>query len=348
MFHSATIKLTAWYIAILMTISVLFSLGMYGLASSEVQQRLRGLQHTIQNDGDFILPPSREFAILREQQSSAAAVHLGVSLIYANLAILVFGGAGAYFLARRTLDPIPKAHEAQSRFVSDASHELRTPLAAMQMELEVALREKNLPADEVHEVLQSNLEEVQKLTNLSNMLLQLSRFEHAGIALERMSLTGALESVLTRYTAAADRISLTQPKQALLVHGNDTALEELLTILIDNAIKYSPERSPITAALKKSGHMAEFSITNQGEGIAADKLPHIFDRFYRANTSRSSQKTPGFGLGLSLAKQIVELHHGELLVTSGSGHPTTFTVRLPLMSSQSKSSAPRSKIKTST
>src|SRR5690606_24862255 len=114
-------------------------------------------------------------------------------------AIWLAGGVGSYYLARRTLRPIEEAHEAQSRFTSDASHELRTPLASMKTELEVALRDPALNKEEMRELLVSNLEEVDKLTKLSQNLLQLSRLEQENIQLERVVLREVISGVVARH-----------------------------------------------------------------------------------------------------------------------------------------------------
>lgn len=331
MFESATLKLTAWYIAILMSISVLFSIAVYNVASNEVSARLAGLQHTIEQDGTtYILPPSNDFLDLRDQQAHMAAIHLFFSLLYANLVVLIAGGAGAYFLAKRTLQPIEHAHEAQSRFVSDASHELRTPLAAMQTELEVTLRDSELNLADARETLQSNLEEVQKLSRLTTALLQLSRSDVTELEMHPVNISKLIKAIAKRYDTDGSRLKLSMPKSALFTEANDISLEELFTILVDNALKYSPPKSRIDLALSRDHGAVIFAITNSGNGIPADQLPFIFDRFYQADRARSTDEKIGFGLGLALAKKIVDLHHGNLSVRSGDGHPTTFTVSLPI------------------
>jgi signal transduction histidine kinase len=108
------------------------------------------------------------------------------------------------------------------------------------------------------------------------------------------------------------------------------SIEELITILIDNALKYSPAASKIRVNLRRSGKKARFEVINTGRGIKPEDLPHIFDRFYRADESRTSGKKTGFGLGLSLAKKIVELHKGDFSVSSQPGKETIFVVSLPL------------------
>jgi signal transduction histidine kinase len=331
MFQSATLKLTGWYLLILMSISVIFSLSIYNIASHEVNDRLVQLQERIENGPvDIPLPSRLSYEALREAQYEQANHNLMLQLVYANIVILAAGGAGSYFLARRTLEPIEETHEAQARFVSDASHELKTPLAVMRTELEVALRDTSLQKKELRALLASNLEEVNKLSNLAVTLLHLSTLEHEELEKEPLDLNTIVQEIVHKYDKASRRIHFTPSQKPQLVEANRASLEELITILVDNALKYSPHGSLVATATSERSSQACFEITNTGRGISAEDLPHIFDRFYRANTARSKDGTSdGHGLGLSLAKKIVELHQGELLATSAPDHATTFTVLLP-------------------
>lgn len=330
MFHSATLKLTGWYLLILMSISFLFSVTVYNVTTSEVRDRLSAFQDRLQQPGmgtDMDHNP-RLFSAFRQDQRATAEHNLFVTLVYVNILILFGGGALSYILARRTLRHIEESHDAQARFVSDVSHELRTPLAAMRAELEVALRDKKMSKEELKEQLASNLEEVDKLTTLSKTLLQLSKLDHANLELETIDVGLIVSEVVQRYDKNADRITITMPAKPLKFDANRASIEELFTILIDNALKYSPAKSSITAKVSRAGKNAAFEITNSGKGIPAADLPHIFDRFYRADISRS---THGTGLGLSLAKKIVEMNGGELSVSSAEGQETTFRVLLPII-----------------
>jgi signal transduction histidine kinase len=268
---------------------------------------------------------------MRNMQVQQARVNLVGSLVITNVCIWFAGGIGSYYLARRTLLPIENAHEAQSRFTSDASHELRTPLASMKVELEVALRDPKLSKDDIRQLLASNLEEVNKLTKLSHTLLQLSRLDHASIDHEPVLLNSAITTVLARFQSSRQRIIYTD-LPPVSVMANQSHIEELLTIFIDNALKYSPNNSLVTLTLVQQKQLSGFDITNTGKGIPADELPRIFDRFYRSDTSRTSGAKKGYGLGLSLAKKIVELHGGELTVSSQPEQFTTFRILLPNVS----------------
>lgn len=331
MFHSATLKLTAWYLLILMSISLIFSCTIYSVATGEVRNRLNDFQTRLEQPGvnPYSSQNPRFFSAVQQNQRETAEHNLFATLLYVNILILLGGGVLSYLLARRTLRDIEESHEAQSRFTSDVSHELRTPLAAMRAELEVALRDPKLSKDDMRELLQSNLEEVDKLTSISKTLLQLSKLDHGNLDQEDIDLTLMATETAQRYDKNASRIKITAPAKPLVIRGNRASVEELLTILIDNALKYSPEKSSVSIKLSRSGSKhVEFAIANKGKGIAPDDLPHIFDRFYRADTSRS---THGTGLGLSLAKKIVELQGGELTVSSAMNDTTTFCVLLPVV-----------------
>lgn len=336
MFQSATLKLTAWYLVILMAISITFSVVIYQLNYREVSFRLENLQHSIMDGFTAPAPFSSYFessdkspgsVLLNE--SRKASNQMILSLLYINVVVFVAGGLGAYFLARRTLRPIEEAHEAQSRFTSDASHELRTPLSAMKAELEVNLRDPKLEIGEARELLESNLEEVNKLIDLSQMLLHLSRLDHDKLEVDTIDLPVILEELLKRYPDHTKRFDVTTRKKATTL-ANESAISELMGILVDNAIKYSPENSPIYIRVFEQRGSVGFEIKNGGPAIPQETLPKLFERFYRADSSRTNSAKNGYGLGLSIAKKIVDVHHGELTVSS-TAQETVFAFYLPII-----------------
>ena len=324
MFQSATLKLTGWYLLILMVISLIFSVSIYQTTTQEVNTRLEKFEHNLQVMPGF---PTQPAETLRSGEADAAASHIVVGLVLANSMIFVVGGVISYLLARRTLRPIQTMHEAQSRFTSDASHELRTPLAAMRAEIEVALRDKTATKKDLELVMKSNLEEVDKLTGLSQMLLDLSRLDHEKLKRTAVNLNTITDEIIKQYKVPASRISVKSTKKSIVL-GNEQAMRELVSILVDNALKYSPSNSLVLVSLSRRDDKVCFEIINTGDGIDEKKLPYIFNRFYRGDTSRT--KREGYGLGLSLAKKIVELSNGELSVTSTPGQSTIFTVLLPI------------------
>jgi two-component system sensor histidine kinase CiaH len=325
MFHSATLKLTAWYLGIIMVISIVFSFAIYQINFHEVNIRLENFQNSLLTlIGDV---PNTSNAI-RQAQSDQAALQMVLSLIYINVIILVAGGVGSYALARRTLRPIEQAHEAQSRFTSDASHELRTPLAVMKAEIEVLLRDKKINPTEARELLESNLEEVEKLIQLSEMLLNLSRLDYENLEKKRLNLATSLNEALKSFKQSSQRFEVTARK-GIMVEANKAAVVELITILVDNALKYSDPDSAIKLRVFQKLRNGGFEITNTGPKIDEKALPHIFERFYRYDSSRTNSTRNGYGLGLAIAKKIVDVHGGEITVVS-TKKATTFTFFIPL------------------
>jgi signal transduction histidine kinase len=328
MFRSATLKLTAWYLAILMVISILFSVAIYQITFNELSVRLQNLQRGLiemnLNMEDAAMIGVDKYRLAEIKQASQQMM---LALLYVNLLILVGGGVGSYYLARRTLQPIENAHNAMSRFTSDASHELRTPLAAMKTELEVALRDPDLSYQEMRELLESSLEEANKLIKLSEVFLKLARLDYDAIEFKSFDLVETATEVIKRYTEHEDRLILSTRKKAM-INGNEPAIAELFTILIENALKYSPPDTPITIKVSERRTMALFSISNQGAIIPEAQQERLFERFYRGDASRTSSARNGYGLGLAIAKRITDVHYGDIKVVSTPEH-TMFTVSLP-------------------
>jgi signal transduction histidine kinase len=247
--------------------------------------------------------------------------------------ITIFAAAG-YFFAGRALRPIQEMVEEQNRFVSDSSHELRTPLTALRTSIEVNLRDRKLTLEKAKSLLQENLEEVTNLQALSDSLLALAQYQNTPTETLHGSLKilEVLEEANKKVHALAEarKITISVTGRDYQLRGDRETLVELFVILLDNAIKYSPEESAISVATEKTDGFVAISVTDQGIGIAEKDLEHIFDRFYRADKSRSREgKKNGYGLGLSIAQSIVEAHNGEIEVESEAGEGSTFTVKLP-------------------
>ncbi len=329
MFRSAALKLTLWYLAIIMFISILFSFSLYHVSSDELG---RNVNRQIGYFNNLLGPEeSQTYALLRQRQLSEDLNHVKAKLIFFNFMVLLGGGAASYWLARRTLDPIEQALDAQSRFASDASHELRTPLTAIQTENEVALRNKSLTKTEAIGLLKSNLEEVDKLKMLSEGLLRLAVGNGRIDNPQAVELKPALETAVGRYEKTAStkniKVKVNAGKQA--VTGDKDSLIELFSIFIDNAIKYSQTGRNITASVKTHGNRVAVRFEDQGIGIPQSELPHIFERFYQTESSRHKDQPGGYGLGLAIAKNITEAHNGHIQVNSSVGKGTVFTVFLP-------------------
>lgn len=336
MIKSATFKLTLWYLGIIMALSLLFSVALYQASYTQLAANVDRQRAAV---GRLLLPPElepRRDAIMTAlaDQLDDARRNLLLRLGALNLATLLLGGAASYVLARRTLEPIEASLEAQGRFTADASHELRTPLTAMRTEIEVALRERGLSAPDARALLASNLEEIAKLEALSAGLLRLARFENAldPAAVTITPVRELFEAAIARHQARLDEhhVTLTTTVGDETVSGDRDSLIELVAILLDNAIKYSPTHSPVALASKVANDEVRLSVVDHGVGIKSSDIPHIFDRFYRADPSRARAKVGGYGLGLSIAKRIADVHHGTISVESKPEKGSTFTVKLPI------------------
>lgn len=334
MFQSARLKLTLWYLLIIMSISIIFSVVIYRGSTAEIERSLRNQQFRIyrQQHQDVLFPldfrPSPDEQVINE-----ASERMKLALALINLGIFVIAGGAGYLLAGRTLKPIQEVLDEQNRFIADASHELRTPITALKSEIEVYMRGKKHDIKEADSVLNSNLEEVNNLQILSDNLIQLAQYQQPNKIsdFKKLSLQEIINSSLKKLNSLIQQknISVANKIKDFEILGHKDNLVELFTILIDNAIKYSPEKSKITIFSKKIDHMISINISDEGIGISTKDTPHIFDRFYRADISRSKQKISGYGLGLSIAKKIVDNHNGTISVNSEEGKGTTFTVKLP-------------------
>lgn len=335
MFKSVTLRLTGWYLLILMMLSLIFSICIYQIESNQIPARLESFQTNIQESQFYINNSSdtNKNNRLREIEIKNSLSALSTELLYVNIVVLVLGGLGSYLLAKHNLNPIKKAHEAQSRFTSDASHELRTPLATMKTEIEVALRDDKSTTSDLKKVLLSNLEEVDRLSKLSEMLLSISHLEHNKLKFGAVNLNKLFDGVIKDFRKSSRKITV-KGSRRLIVHGNDLAITDLIKVLVENAIQYSPKNSEITVNFSKFDDYAKFEITNTGKGIEHDKLPYIFDRFYRSDSSRTNGDRKGYGLGLALAKNIIELHKGRLFASSTPDIETTFSFLIPLTKRQ--------------
>lgn len=327
---SARVKLTIWYLFIIMAVSILFSFVIYSGINSELSRFER--LSVVRREQDFFGTRIQRAPAFDPEEITGTKKRLLLTLFLVNLGILATSGVSGYLLAGKTLKPIEDMIEDQKRFVADASHELRTPLTAMKSEIEVNLRAKNLTLSEAKKLLASNLEETNKMQSLSNYLLSLSRYQNSGFTftLEKFSLTELLLEVVDKLTPTAKtkHIALVLSKGQVEVTGNRESLRELFTILVDNAVKYSHPKTTVSIKPVQKDAKAFVEIEDHGVGIKATELPHIFDRFYRADSARTKTAAEGYGLGLSIAKSIVDLHKGKIDVKSVPGQGTVFTVTI--------------------
>jgi len=227
------------------------------------------------------------------------------------------------------LDRLEALFKSQEHFVADVSHELRTPLTTIQGNLDLLKRGAANDAQARQEALEAIEEETKRMSRLASDLLLLAQAD-AGIKLELKPIE--LDTLLldvyrqARIMANGQEVKLGHEDQAIVL-GEVDRLRQLLLNLVDNAIKYTPAGGEITLGLYREPEWTRVVVADTGVGIPAKDLPFIFDRFYRADQSRSERK-PGAGLGLSIARWIAEVHGGNLTVESQEGQGTAFTLWL--------------------
>lgn len=346
---SSTGRLAASYLLLIMGMSLGYSLVLY-LASAQALQRQLPPPNAIQqyrgnvsmDDGGDVMIMERPINTFFQERIDEGRHQLVHRLIALNLVTLAAGGGLSYYLARRSLRPIEQNMDAQSQFVSDASHELRTPLTTLQTSNEVALRNPRLTLGQSKELIAQNIEEVAKLQALTDGLLTLARPESGQSAVGAVLLqdvaSDAMNRVITQ--AQARKIAIEDTVKPVVVDADRQHLSQALVVLLDNAIKYGPANSTIHLDGGKRNKRAYIEVRDEGPGIRPYDLRRIFDRFYRADQSRSTQHVSGHGIGLSLAKKLVEQQGGEIRVVSTVGKGSTFTISLPLAPSGAEKTQP--------
>jgi len=251
-----------------------------------------------------------------------------VTTIIVAAASCVLLSVGAWFLIRKMIRPVEEAFVKQQQFVWDASHELKTPLAVISANADVLQSE--IGENEYLGYIQS---EVRRTDGLVKNLLTLARMDRGTVNrdLTEVDLSEAVLGVLLPFESTvfeAGKTLESDIQEHVKCNGNEAMLQQLTVILLSNALKYSDEHGIIRVKLNKKSRSAELRVENTGEGIAPADLERIFDRFYRADASRNSE-TGGEGLGLAIAKSIVEIHHGKITAESVPGESATFIVHLP-------------------
>lgn len=308
------------YLAVIMTLSLAFSVIIYAITSVQLNRPLPPGEHAQQ-------PPElieRQFSRRLEQRNHETRGSVIVSLIVLNGAMLLVGYWLSLLLARRTLEPIERSIEQQAQFVSDASHELRTPLTALMTTNEVALRKKTLDEKKVRVVFQRNIDEVEKLRELTDNLLQLTQVDNQQIEKQAIDMAKLVRDTVDRYQPVADRKQVVLDIQVLPVTHMVavTAVAQILGTLLDNAIKYSPSGS--TVVIRLDGQT--LSVVDQGIGIAKQDQEKIFNRFYRSDEARTRGHGSGYGLGLAIARAVADKNGYQLSVKSEPDQGSTFSL----------------------
>ena len=323
-FDKAILKLTAIYSGILLLVCLMFSIAIYSSATNTLDRKPFGRAMQDSQMGVMIEDSLGRYDIdieqmMKERDDEVRRTMLA-SLIGLNICVFVAGVFLSYLLARRTLKPIDDNIRAQEQFVSNASHELRTPLNTMRMENEVLRRDNSATKDDYIKQVDSNLEEVDKLSALCTRLLSLSHNEKMEVA--DIGVQEVVDDAVGKVAPIAQKkkIQIKTKIQPAKLMANRDALTEILEILLDNAIKYSPENTKVTIKNDEK----KIIVSDQGVGIAEEDLPHIFERFYRAEKSHT---TSGHGLGLSLAQHLAEQQNMKITVQNNPKKGASFIIQ---------------------
>jgi len=230
------------------------------------------------------------------------------------------------------LDRLDKSFSSQRRLIEDLSHEIKTPLSIIKGEIEVTFKKERTHQEYV-EILESNLEEINRIVTIAENLLLVSRFESKAVKLvaQQINLYEVLTNILDDIKILTEEKNIALDldlSKSISINGDPNQIKSLFLNLLDNAIKYTNDAGTIKVSLLKINNFAKIEIGDTGIGIPEDDLPYIFDRFYRV--IRSSSKQKGFGLGLSIAKSIVDMHHGKIEVTSKPNKGTCIIIFLPV------------------
>jgi len=290
----------------------------------------------------------------RERGAAGAVVIVGQSLVSEQRALnraalgLSLGGvfgvllslAGAWFLSGRALVPIETAFRRQQDFIADASHELRTPLTVVSSATELLDQHRSEPLNANNELFDDVRQEIGRLQRLVDDLLTLARsdLKELVLAVAPLDLLPLVAEVVQRVMplARARHVNVTltptgSARAPVLLEADPDRLQQVLLILIDNALKHTQSGGSITLRVEHQGGEALVEVRDTGEGIPAEQLSRVFDRFFRGDAARTrSSAAGGAGLGLSIAKSLVEAHGGHLTLSSRVGEGTVAVVRLPV------------------
>ena len=266
----------------------------------------------------IFLDYGREMSSFRRFLYTSAGVSLGGLLAVFLLLLFVSG---------KIVKPFAETYQKQKQFITDAGHELKTPLTIIDADAQVL--EMDLGENEWLSDIQA---QTKRLAQLTNSMLQLARMEEQPqVKKIAFPLSDVVQETVETFGALAKTREKTLSidiEPMLSLTGDEKAIRQLLSILLDNAVKYSDENGKISVSLKKYKNHIQISVYNTAQAIDRESLPHLFDRFYRTDASRNS-RTGGYGLGLSIASSIVAAHKGKIWVETADGKSLRITASFP-------------------
>ena len=325
MFKSALFKLTLWYVLLAMALSLLFSFVIFHFAAVELGEGLNS-QFKQLSVGDHDINVN-----INKIEYSERTDDLFNILVYFNLLVLVLSSIASYLLAKKTLRPIEAAHQSQIRFTAQASHELRSPIAAMMADTESVIAMKTDDSILLNKTLKANLKDLKRLTELANHLLEVARFRSSQpVARTDFRLDQSLNNLVSEFKRTIPKTaSLKTSLLPIEINGDKVALELALSTILDNAVKYGQKNnSKVAVRMSQDKKRAMVEIEDNGPGIDPKEIPNIFDPFFRSEHTKNSA-VKGHGLGLSLAKEIIDSHRGTIDITARTGGGSIVKISLP-------------------
>ena len=334
-FFTARVKLTLIYVCTTMLVILFFSVGLFEITSRNIRigrPPRPQISNTIILENKEIeiserAPFPRRDPIVEQEIRKELIQDIKENIIVIDLILLCITTLVGYMLSGITLRPIRESYDRQKKFIADASHDLRTPLAIMHSEMEVALMDKK--SDHV-DVIKSNLEEVEHMTKLVDNLFFLAKMDQGEkTPFESIDVGELLSKVVHTMTPLVHKkgLNIIHTIEPGTVLGNGMQLERVFRNIITNALQYTNVGN-ITISGKHSASSYVVTVADTGVGILQKDLPHVFDRFYKGDNSRTDSARSG--LGLSIAREIVQVHHGHIEVTSTVEKGTEVIIRLPI------------------
>jgi signal transduction histidine kinase len=310
-------------------------------AANAALQKGMDIRTTTLKDGSpirllsYATPDKSGFSVLQLGKPISDQVHLLnqflTGLAVSGVLIVLVVGIGSWWVAGKSLRPTQKAWEMQQTFIANASHELRTPLTLIRASSEVALRQTR-PTEKQKNLLQDIMCECDHMSQLVEDLLLISKLDTHQLKLDLkvISMKDLLEDVQRQFAPLAEKqnVSLILNEQQGVVMGDRMRLRQVFLILLDNALRYTPQGGTIKLSATHSNRSVTVSVCDNGCGIPPNHLEHVFERFYQAESGLKSEDK-GNGLGLSIAKSLVEAHQGQINITSTPGQGTCVTFTLP-------------------
>lgn len=319
-YKRAVILLTIYYTIGVCVILFIFNFLVYGLFSNSIKPKDHEIiENSINKSSLNDLNDNN----IEEIQENLINILLTSDFMIVFLTIIL-----AYILSKKTLSPLEESYKKQTRFISDAAHELRTPLSVMKAGSEVILRNKRTE-QEYEKFIQESLEEVERLTSLSNDLLFLAKNNKTK---DRLTSHISLDEICKKQTEIIKsyaeekniRINI-EAENNINIKGNKDDLTRMIMNLLKNAVDYNKTDGNIFLSLKKVDDKAVLVIKDTGIGIKEEDINHVFERFYKADNSRTINSS-STGLGLSIVKEIVDEHNGLITIESKEGEGTILRV----------------------